>query len=73
MSTMTSKVNSLTIVNSTVYSVADQRKHQTSATLAFVRGIHWWPVNFPYKWPVTRKMITLDYVIMNWFDIIFSA
>ena len=27
------------------YSGADQRKHQSSASLAFVRGIHRWPVN----------------------------
>ena len=37
---MASQVISLTIVCSTVYSVADQRKHQSSASLAFVRGIH---------------------------------
>ena len=35
---------------------ADQRKHQSSASLAFVRGIHRWAVNSPLKWPVTRKM-----------------
>ena len=40
----------------TVFSGADQRKHQSSVSRAFVRGIHWWPVNFPHKWPVTRKM-----------------
>ena len=38
-----------TIVYSTVYSSADQRKHQSSASLAFVRGIHWWPLNFSHK------------------------
>ena len=40
MAAMTSQINSLTIVYSTVYSGADQRKHQSSASLAFVRGIH---------------------------------
>ena len=40
MSTMASQITSLTIVYSTVYSGADQRKHQSSASLAFVRGIH---------------------------------
>ena len=40
------------------------RKHQSSASLAFVRGIHWWPVNSPHKWPVTRKMFPSDDVIM---------
>ena len=36
MSVMASQITSLTIVFSTVYSVADQRKHQSSASLAFV-------------------------------------
>ena len=43
---------------------ADQRKHQSSASLAFVRGIHRWPVNSPHKWPVTRKMFPFDDVIV---------
>ena len=42
----------------------DQRKHQRSASLAFVRGIHRGPVNSPHKWPVTRKMFPFDDVIM---------
>ena len=62
---MTSQITSLTIVYSTVYSGVDQRKHQSSASPAFVRGIHRWPVNSPHKWPVTRKMVLLDDVIMN--------
>ena len=33
--------------------------------MAFVRGIHRWPVNSPHKWPVTRKMISFDDVIMS--------
>ena len=53
---MASQITSLTIVYSTLYSGADQRKHQSSASLAFVRGSHRWPVNSPHKWPVTRKM-----------------
>ena len=57
---------SLTIVYSTVYTGADQRKHQSSASLAFVWGIHRGPVNSPHKWPVTRKMFPFDDVIM-WF------
>ena len=40
------------------------RKHQSSASLAFVREIHRGPVNFPHKWPVTRKMFPFDDVIM---------
>ena len=47
------------IVYSNVYSDADQRKHQSSASLAFVRGIHRGPVNSPHKWPVTRKCFHL--------------
>ena len=50
---------------STVYSGSDQRKHQSSASLAFVRGIHWWPVNSLQKWPVMRKMFPFDDVIMK--------
>ena len=54
----------LTIVYSTIYSGADQSKHQSSASLAFVWGIHRGPVNSPHKWPVTRKMFPFDDVIM---------
>ena len=61
---MSSQITSLTFVYSTVYSDADQRKHQSSASLAFVRGIHRGPVNSPHKWPVTRKMFPFDDVIM---------
>ena len=65
MGTMASQITILTIVYSTVYSGADQRKHQSSALLAFVRGIHRGPVNSPHKWPVTRKMFPFDDVIMT--------
>ena len=60
MSTMASEITSLTIVYSTVYSGADQRKYQSSASLAFVRGIHWWPEISPHKGPVTRKIFPFD-------------
>ena len=60
-----SQITSLTIVYSPVYSEADQRKHQNSASLAFVRGIHRCPVNSPHKWPVTRKIFQFDDVIMD--------
>ena len=56
MNRMASQITSLTIFYLTVYSGANQRKHQSSASLAFVRGIHRWPVNSPHKWPVTWKM-----------------
>ena len=55
----------LKIVYSTVYLSAHQRKHQSSASLAFVRGIHRWPVNSPHKGPVTRKLFPFDDVIME--------
>ena len=42
----------------------DQRKYQSSASLAFVLRIHRWPVNSPHKWPVTRIMFRFDDVIM---------
>ena len=64
MSTMAYQITSLTLVYSAVYSDADQRKHQSSASLAFVRGIHREPGNSPHKWPVTRKKFPLDDVIM---------
>ena len=65
MGSIASQIISLTIVYSIVYSDADQRKHQSSASLAFVRGIHWWPVNFQHKGPVTRKMFPFDDVIIR--------
>ena len=65
MGAIASQINSLTIVYSTVYSGADQRKHQSSASLAFVWWIHQGPVNSPHKWPVTRKMFPFDDVIME--------
>ena len=43
---------------------ADKRKHQNSASLAFVRGIHLWPVNPRHKKPLTRKMFPFDDVII---------
>ena len=53
-------ITSLTIVYSTVYSGADQRKYQSPASLASVRGIHRWLVISPHKWPVMRKMLPFD-------------
>ena len=62
---MASQIISLRIVYWTVYSGADQRKHQSPASLAFVGGIQRWPVNSQHKWPVTRTMFSFDYVIMR--------
>ena len=66
-------VTSITIVYPTVYSGADQRKHQRSASLAIVRLIQRSPVNYPHKWPATRKMCPFDDVIIqNYRERIFS-
>ena len=65
MGVIVSQITSLTIVYSTVYSDADQRKHQSSGSLAFVWGFHRGPVNSPHKGPVTRKMFPFDDVIMG--------
>ena len=70
MSAMASQITSHTIAYSTVYSSADQRKYQSSASLAFVRGIHRWPVNALHKGPVTRKMFPFDDTIMIWIPVI---
>ena len=59
MGAIGSQITSPTIVYSVVYSDGDQRKHQSSASLAFVQGIHWRPVNSPHKGPVTRKTFHL--------------
>ena len=64
MGTIASQITGVSMVSSTVCSGADQRKQQSSASLAFMRGIHWWPMNSPHKGPVTRKMFPLDDVIM---------
>ena len=59
MGALASQINSLTIVYSTVYSDAYQRKHLSSASLAFVWGIHRGPVNSTHKWPVNAENISL--------------
>ena len=64
MSATASQIASLTIVYSTVYSGADHRKHQSSASLVFVGGIPRWPVNSPHKGPVTQKVLPFNDVIM---------
>ena len=72
VSAMASQITGVSIVYSTVCSGADQRKHQTSASLTFVGGggggIHRWPVNSPHQEPVTRKMFPFDDVIMKGCD-----
>ena len=64
MSAMSSHITSLAIVYSIVYSGAEERKHQSCASLAFVRRIHRRPVNSPHKGLVTRKTFPFDDVII---------
>ena len=64
MDTVAFQITSLAFVYSTVYSDADQIKHQCSASLAFVPRIHRGPGKSPHKWLVTRKMFPFDDVIM---------
>ena len=65
MGDMASQITSMSSVFSVVCSAAHQRKHQSSALLAFVRAVHRSPVNSPHKGPVTRKMLPFDCVIMH--------
>ena len=50
----------------TVYSGADQRKHQSSASLAFVRGIHQWPLNSPHLIPVDDVIMIAQHPRSTW-------
>ena len=68
MSAKASQVTSTTVVYSTVHSVADQRKHQSSVSLVIVRGIRRWPVNSPHKETVMRKMLPFDDGILSALD-----
>ena len=49
----------VSIVYWSVWSGADQRKHQSPASLAFVRGIHRSPMDSPKKGQVTQKCFHL--------------
>ena len=64
MGAVASQITSVSIVCSTVCSDADQRNHQSSASLAVVGVNHRWPVNSPHKRPVTRKILPFDDVNM---------
>ena len=68
MSAMVSQITCVSIVCSTVCPGVDQRKLQSSASLAFVRAIHRWTMDYPHKrdkGPVTREMFLFDGVIMD--------
>ena len=56
---MASPITGVSIVCSTVYSGADQRKHQSSVSQAFMQRLHQWPVDSHHKGPVTWKCIHL--------------
>ena len=64
ISAMASQVTSVLNAYSPICSDRDQRKLQSSAPLAFIRGIHQWPVDSSHKWPVTRKIFPFNDVIM---------
>ena len=64
MSVIASQITGVAIICSAICSGADQRKHQSSASLAFVMVIHRWPVNSPHKWPVSGKMFLFDDVLV---------
>ena len=59
MGALASQVTSLTIVYSIVYSDADQRKHQNSASLAFVRGIHAATGEFPAQMASNAENVSI--------------
>ena len=61
ISTMASPITSLTDVYSTIHSGTDERKHQSSASLALVRGIHWWPMN-----SLAKKASNMENVSISW-------
>ena len=63
MDTMASQITSV-LMFTQPFIHAQIKKHQSSALLAFVRGIHRRPVNCPHKGPVSRKMFPFDDVIM---------
>ena len=63
MRTMASQITSIGIAYSTLYSGADQRKHQSSAWLAFVRRLHRWRVKSPHNGPVMGKIFPLDVIV----------
>ena len=66
MSAMASQITGVSIVCSNVGSGTNQRKqYESSMSLAFVRGIHWWPVDSHHRGPVTWNMFPFDDVIMN--------
>ena len=68
MGAMTSQITNLTIVYLTVYSGADQRKHQSSASLAYVRRIHTiWKKYYVMMQNVKKSSVSLGVSRENWY------
>ena len=70
MSALVAQITGVSVVCKTVCSGADQRKHQSTASLAIVKGIHRWPVDSPHKGPVTAEKVSIrwrhhDEIIYN--------
>ena len=59
MSAIASQITILTIAYSTVYPGADQSKHQSSASLAFVWGIHRGTAEFPVQMPSNAENVSI--------------
>ena len=64
MGVMALQITGVSISGSTICLGSDQRKHQSSIPLAFVRVIHQWPMDYPHKGPVRRKKFPFDDIIM---------
>ena len=69
MNTIASQITSVSIS----YSGRDQRKHQSSTSLAFVRQIHQWLVDSPHKGPVTQEMFPFDDIFMIMYFLLFAC
>ena len=65
---MASQITSHTIVYSTMHSGTDQRKHQSSASLAYVRGIHMVAGEFPAQMASNAENVCIHDVIMTLAD-----
>ena len=65
MGVVASQITGVPVVCTVIGSGTNQRKYQTSASLALVKGIHCWPMNSMHKGPVTQKMLPFDEFIMN--------
>ena len=65
ISAMASQITGISNICLTVCSVAHQRKHQSSTSLAFVKGIHRWSADSPHKRQVTRKIFPFDDTILS--------